>query len=215
MYSVPPVISGLTPLQRLRSHVVRWFLDSPLGCCLTSDEEPSFHLDRRIRDDITQHMRTHYTNDVYDAEGNVDDIATAMADVYRVNGYDLGGQSRGQPMMFGTIPSELPLVVPAPVDRHVKVIPRFAAACVTVLRSRLGVLGRTSANLLLVQREYLRLCRRRGVRAHDIASHQLHVMNAFFTNDVYERVAQSRRRVPKWLKWAYPWDDTDVTLSVQ
>lgn len=216
MYSVPPVPSGLTPLQRFKSHVVRWFMNNPLfGMCLSSEEEHNFLLDRRIREDISESMRTHYTNDVYDAEGNVDDIASAVADVYRVSGYDLGGQSRDQPMMFGTVPSELPLIVPAPVDQHVQVIPRFAGACVAVLRSRLGVLGRTSANLLLVQREYLRLCRRRGVRAHDIASHQLHVMNAFFTDSVYDRVAQSRRRVPIWLRWAYPWNDTDVTLSVQ
>lgn len=223
MYSVPPVTTGLTPLQRFKSHVVRWLMHNPLfGLCFTSDEEHHFLLDRRIRADISESMRTHYVNDVYDAEGNVDDIASAVEDVYSATGYDLGGQSRDQPrilgtepMMFGTVPSDLPLVVRAPVHQHVQVIPRFAGACVAVLRSRLGVLGRTSANLLLVQREYLRLCRRRGVRAHDIVSHQLHVMNAFFTDDVYDRVAQTRRRIPAWLRWAYPWNDTDVSLSVQ
>lgn len=215
-YSVPNPTSGLTPLQRFTSWFFRVFIDNPItGCCFQHDELEMFHLDRQIRADIRRNLRTHYVNDVMDAEGNSDSIATAVRDVYEGTGYDLGGQPRANPEGVPPHRNVQAIVVRTTVDNTVRVIPRFAAACVTVLRVRLGVLGRTDANLLLVQREYLRICRRRGIRSADILSHQMFVMNAFFTEDVFERVAQSRRRLPIWARLAYPWREPGVSIDIQ
>jgi hypothetical protein len=84
---------------------------------------------------------------------------------------------------------------PVPV-RH---IPRFAAHVAVHLRARLGKLRLTEENTRLVEREYLRVCRVRGVHDVDVVSHQGHVMNAFFTEDVLDKSSERRRRLPGWL----------------
>jgi hypothetical protein len=90
-----------------------------------------------------------------------------------------------------------------------KVVPRFAAAVAIDLRSRLGQLPYNEANLLLVQRKYLEVCRNRGVHRTDVIVHEQHVINVFFGTKLFERVATVRARLPKWLKWAYDVPDVD------
>jgi len=80
-------------------------------------------------------------------------------------------------------------------------VPKFAAACALHLRSKLGSLNNNEANILLVQRKYLELCRRHKLRDVDTVLHQQFVMNAVFTEGVLDEVATVRRRLPRWISW--------------
>lgn len=82
-----------------------------------------------------------------------------------------------------------------------KIVPKFAAACALHLRSKLGALANNEANVLLVQRKYLEICRKHRVRDVDTVLHQQFVMNAVFTESVLDDIATSRRRLPKWVAW--------------
>lgn len=85
--------------------------------------------------------------------------------------------------------------------RRALIIPKFAAACALHLRSKLGAMPINEANTLLVQRKYLEVCRRRGVREVDIVLHQQFVVNAVFTEGALDELAITRRRLPKWVMW--------------
>jgi len=88
-------------------------------------------------------------------------------------------------------------------NQPVRVVPRFAAACVTCLRAKFGRLQPTEANLLLIEREYLRVLRETSVRNADIVAHQQYVMNTFFNEDALDRTALVRARLPRWLREAF------------
>jgi len=87
------------------------------------------------------------------------------------------------------------------VARPARVVPRFAAAMALHLRAKLGKLAYSEANLLLVQRKYLEVCSRKHVRDVDAVSHQQFVVNAFFGEDVLDRVGTVRLRTPWWVRW--------------
>jgi len=101
----------------------------------------------------------------------------------------------------------------AKVVKHQRahIVPKFAAACVLHLRAKLGALSNSEANVLLVQRKYLEVCRKHGVRDVDVVLHQGFVMNAMFTESVLDDIASSRRRLPAWMKFL---DETPETGSV-
>lgn len=86
---------------------------------------------------------------------------------------------------------------------EVRVVPRFAAACVITLRAKFGNLCNNDANVLLIQREYLRACREGGVRNCDTVSHQQYVMNAYFSEGILEHIGTVRTRAPSWLRAAF------------
>jgi hypothetical protein len=217
-FPVSSAADRLTPWKEFVSWCTRLVGETPLFnalCCLDNSEVENHSLDRSIRREIRSSMCTHYSHMAFDAAGDHDGVLTAIQDVYQTEGYDLGGESRNAATVpFGAARQSLPMVVRASVDHRLQVYPRFAAACALALRARLGILSKTDANLLLVQREYLIICRRRGVRQHDIVSHQLHVMNAVFNEGVLDRVALTRRRIPRWLRWAYPSETGEPSLAV-
>jgi len=88
----------------------------------------------------------------------------------------------------------------ASVGGKAKIVPKFAAACALHIRTKLGALANNEANVLLVQRKYLELCRKHGVRDVDTVLHQGFVMNAVFTESVLDDVAASRKRLPAWIR---------------
>lgn len=165
-------------------------------CCIDSAEVDNFVMDRDVRRGIRSEVLTHLCHDV-----DMDGIATAMRRTYEATGYDLGSESsRVAPEWFGEEQIDVPVLAPGAPGDHVYVVPRFAAAVVLALRSRLGRMEPTEANQLLVQREYLKICRTRGVRAVDVVSHQQHVANAMFNEDALDAIALSRSRLPSWLR---------------
>lgn len=91
----------------------------------------------------------------------------------------------------------------AKTRQETRIIPKFAACMALELRCKLGSLSSDPANLLIVEREYLKLARSINVRRSDIAMHQQFVINTFFTEDELDRIARVRSRLPRWMKWAH------------
>lgn len=83
------------------------------------------------------------------------------------------------------------------------VVPKFAAAVVLCLRAKFGNLQLTDANRLLIEREYLKVCRENSVRNVDVVMHQQCILNAYFMEGVMEEVCTVRTRVPRWLREAF------------
>jgi hypothetical protein len=94
----------------------------------------------------------------------------------------------------------LPHFEELPTHRKVSIMPRFVAALVVVLRTKFGRLGVNEANRLLIEREYLRICREGSVRLCDVAHHSQWVYNAYFNEGVFEEMPLARVRVPSWLR---------------
>jgi len=89
----------------------------------------------------------------------------------------------------------------AKANSTVQFVPRFAGVMALVIRTRLGKMRSTDANILLVRREYNRLARERGVRPQDIVAHEQYVVNAVFTELLFDEIATSRPRLPRWARW--------------
>ncbi len=86
------------------------------------------------------------------------------------------------------------------IDNRARIVPKFAAAVVLHLKAKFGALSMDDANVMLIQRDYLKVCREHKVRDVDIASHRQHVLNAYFTEGVLEELALTRTRAPRWMR---------------
>lgn len=78
-------------------------------------------------------------------------------------------------------------------------IPRFAAACCVVLRAKLGIMTRMRANELVLQREYLKLCRDRNVRSQYVDMHWFLVRDQYFGTDLDSANRNAHKRLPRWV----------------
>ncbi len=92
---------------------------------------------------------------------------------------------------------------PTEPTQTARMIPHFAATMVLQLRAKFGRLPLNDANRMLIEREYLRICREGSVRHVDIALHEQWVMNAFFNEGVLEELPTTRLRVPGWMRRAF------------
>lgn len=86
---------------------------------------------------------------------------------------------------------------------------RFAAGMVLTLRTKFGPLVRNEANMLLVQREYLRITRMNHVRANVVVDHEPYIISQFFQQTAAEQRLAARRRLPGWLRRAL--DSTELS----
>lgn len=178
--------------------------------CCDGTEDGQYVYDLEIRRKISEQMlvrRQHL---------NQDDITSVMNETLETTGYDLGHARRiyrdhanvnttnaaqaARFMVTDDVPETPPLQV---AHSENKVIPKFAAAVVMALRSKLGRLAMNEANMIVLEREYGRMCRAHYVRECDVVFHQQHVMNAYFGEGSVDRVGLSRARVSKWKKWVY------------
>lgn len=82
-------------------------------------------------------------------------------------------------------------------------IPHFAATMTLQLRAKFGRMPLNDANRLLIEREYLRICREGSVRNVDIALHAQWVYNAYFNEGVLDALPTVRSRVPAWMRRAF------------
>lgn len=205
---VTPCQVRLSAWQEFKANLGR-FLSSLMCCGNSPDLIADFEADNKFRSEVRQCMMevrgmAADTNLVEAAIietvakdnvliGGIDHVRKANAGVARTfkqwHAYE---KSVGVDLVSGALKSK-----PA-----VKV-PRFAAACTLELRSRLGRMEPTEANILLAERKYNEICRKRGVHTADAQRHLAHVLNALFTEDVLEVVASTRRRAPRWLRWAW------------
>lgn len=167
-----------------------------------------YRTDQRVRACVRAEMREHLG---YESRETC--VANAIDTVFRETGYDLadnGSIRQANKGVKRTIKEwdayflrmgVDPLMLDRDVGRRAKIVPKFAAACALHIRTKLGALANNEANVLLVQRKYLELCRKHGVRDVDTVLHQQFVMNTVFTESVLDDVAASRRRLPGWISW--------------
>jgi hypothetical protein len=178
-------------------------------CCIDASEGRNYERDLEVRRDVRKAMR-----EQMGFNGNPTCLMSVMHETKRDTGYCLGAEQ--EPRQTRTMkqwdalfkannftewtPREVILAAVMTKRTEAKIVPRFAAAVVVHMRSRFGVLAKTEANQLLVQRKYLEICREHRVRDTDAACHLQVVMNAYFTEDVLERLAKTRLRAPSWMR---------------
>lgn len=206
------------PRQSLWSKFKRWCLEkyeeipsshafSSFCCCVDSSELELYRLDNKVRGAMRENFRAHMGYSAREScVGNAIDVVLAET------GYDLGDLGTYRKANAGirrTYAQWDQYFAVRGVDLSsiqsdagpARVVPKFAAACALHIRVKLGVLANNEANVLLVQRKYLEICRKHGVRDVDTVLHQQFVMNAVFTEGVLDEVASVRRRLPQWIKW--------------
>lgn len=206
----------------------RRFLDvsMTLACCCLQAEREDLSLvrvDQGVRDAIRERMRLHagYARQDTCVGGAVRE--TLLQDGYNMSDtrtveIDVGVKRtmREWDAFFerlGMNPLSTVVVPPPPSDGEAKIIPKFASACALHIRSKLGILANNEANVLLVQRKYLEICRKHRVRDVDTVLHQGFVMNAVFTEGVLDDVASSRRRLPAWIRFLEGVPETKIVSS--
>lgn len=113
-----------------------------------------------------------------------------------------------EPSDVAIAPVTVPSVTPRRGLREVRFYPRFAGSVVVELRSRLGQLGRNvPGNLLIVEREALRLMRKYKVREVDSVAHLPSIISSYFVEDVHYRVETSRSRMTRLQRWLMSEDE--------
>lgn len=215
---IEPIIREprLSTWMKVKKYLLNVVEDSPLIqalCCLDGSELGSYRMDTQVREAIRGEMRLHMGY-----FGRESCVASAIDDVLVDTGYDLadGGSIRkanigvkrtlaGWDAYFVSIGITAQQLLEATerssARKTARIVPKFAAACALQLRCKLGSLANNEANVLLVQRKYLELCRRHKVRDVDVVLHQQFVLNATFTEGVLDEIATTRRRLPAWIKW--------------
>jgi len=186
----------------IKSKMLRWLF------CVDDTLLDEIQQESELRDDIRDAMCQH-------TEGTgTAAITNCLKEIYNETGHDMFTANRTVEMVYADSSSPVELDAKlgelgltdnyglAPRDKVV-VVPKFAAAMVLCLRAKFGNLNLTEANRLLIEREYLRVCRESTVRNCDIVVHQQCVMNAFFTEGVHEELCTVRARLPRWLREAF------------
>jgi predicted NodU family carbamoyl transferase len=186
----------------IKSKLLRWLF------CVNDELLAAMQEEAALRDEVRDAMTMRSIGTGTRA------ITTAMKEVYNETGYDMSNYTETIEEMAEESADLSELVtslVPLGLldNRHletplvVRVAPKFAAALVLTLRAKFGNLSPTEANRLLIEREYLRVCREGCVRNVDIVTHQQCVMNAFFTEGVLDQLCTTRTRCPQWMREAF------------
>ncbi len=129
---------------------------------------------------------------------------------YDVNGY-ISHVGMSQPTQalraeFGMSPAIAAVAEALPDIQPPRRQSKFVLACVCELRAKIGVVERNSANVMLVQSLYLKLCRDHRVRQVDVVLHRQHVINTFFRSSFDDPAALARYNAPRWLLALRDWD---------
>jgi len=221
------VNATLTRFAQWKRDVAKWWYNSSIAevlCCVDAGDYEAALADERVRNDIRREMlRTQN----YRGYGN--GVVAAIASVRAELGYEMSMPE--EVVNAGSVdslavdvssredtPQEVEgvantsdlgaeLVEYAEQQQRVCVVPRFAAAIALHLRSRLGRMAPSEANQLLMEREYNRLCRNYRVRDVDIAAHYSYVKNAYFGEQVFDRIPTGRTRLSRFARWALSFDD--------
>lgn len=178
-----------------------------LLCCVDATEVDNYLEDCSVREDVRAAMReqvgynslpTCVSAVLVDVRRNADYVMDNSEPIYRKTVRDWDQFFEQNKLDIDAPRHDILgcLAKPQPV----LVVPKFAAAVTLHIKAKLGVLAKNESNLLLVQRKYLEICRDHNVRDCDAAAHLQVVLNAYFTEDVFERIAKTRLRAPAWLR---------------
>jgi len=179
--------------------VMKWLF------CVNDSLLDEIRAEGQVRDEIRECMTRRQVG------SGVDAVKTAISEIRTESGYSLTEEPSTTfivPGFDGGIEYIEKVVYmtdePAPqLDNTALVIPKFAASVTLCLRSKFGRLSCNEANRMLIEREYLRICREGKVRNVDVVMHQQFVMNAYFKEGVNDRLALVRTRVPAWLRLVF------------
>lgn len=128
---------------------------------------------REVREQVQRHL---VNGDLPESDAGCDPLDRMV----------VGLENEGVPLRTGT--------------GRVRIESRFVATMVLALRCALGRLPLTAANKLVVEREYLRLCRARNMRLTVTESNRALTIDSYFEEECMDRIV-TRGRLPKWLRW--------------
>lgn len=185
-------------------------MNNPLLCfCFDATEYEVFRRDEEVRLEIRAEQRISMGYG-----GGHAPLRLVAAAVYEETGYDLADFSNPATSP-ASVPSEAMLAGQLNLLRRpTRIVPRFAANAALELRSKLGSMSHCPANLLILEKEYLKLARSINARHSDIIAHQQHVINCYFKEDELDRVARVRTRLPAWMKWTQSLRESSTTPVV-
>lgn len=201
----------LSPWKKLGEKLGDAIASSDAVCALLCIDKQTWldvRADQKVRSEINESISLHVRN------GTTGDcVDQVILETLVEDGYDLGDMgwirkanegvtrtAKEWDAYFARLGVD-PLTGATERKEVVRVVPKFAAAVALHMRTLLGKMEVNEANILLAQRKYLEICRRRGVRDVDTVAHQQHTMNAFFTEDVLDRVGLALARAPTWVRW--------------
>jgi len=186
----------------VQSKILRWFF------CVDDAMLEEIKQESELRDSIREAMVIHNGGTGPTA------VIKCMKEIYNETGHDMsniaetveGLRAEAEtPVQFYESLGALGLVDNNNTEQptQVRVVPKFAASVVLCLRAKFGNLALTEANRLLIEREYLKVCRESTVRNVDSVAHQQCIMNAYFTEGVLDEQCTVRARAPRWLREAF------------
>jgi len=207
---------------RIKKSMFDWLVESPRAQILLGLDSTMLSMwreDKLRRAEVRAEMLIHSG-----FESEQTSVGQTIVDINRNTGYDMsdlssiGRRNRGKKrterewdMYFlrnygvdvNLCPQPVFDALFAPEQNRVKtcVVPKFSASMALHLRAKLGRMTNNEANCLLVEKEYLRICRKYHVRDVDIVAHQQITLNAVFDEYILDSIALTRTRLPAWLKW--------------
>jgi len=173
-------------------------------CCYDAHELANIKQDELVRKEIRESMRVSMGYGRFDNQ--IDKVMSDVLSLSKVDLASLGGVTKQNENITRTYAQWEEYFASLGIDplvgeqTNTVVVPRFAAAVCLNIRARVGRLQHSDANEMVVEREYLNICRSRNVRYDAIAAHRSYVLNAFFTEDVFEYISSTRTRLPMWLR---------------
>jgi len=171
-----------------------------LGRCAEAERERN-EAERVARQAEEAREEHEYFNSLSDSERELWGYRQARELRARTSTLRIG--NGGPETHVGSMAPEPSAVVVLKPKGRAMVVPKFTASVVLALRAKFGKLAVNDANRLLIEREYLKLCRDTSVRNVDVELHRQWVMNTFFNEGITDECATVRTRVPRWLREAF------------
>lgn len=206
------VVPSLSCWESLKERFAAWYYTSPfcnVVCCTVPDTHWDLSAKRTHRVAVQRSLMENL--DYY----GKDSIIEAVAADVKLDGYDMMKDEEPKRterewdmlvLQAGLDPLTTPLEVIAYTLRRdlrtVRAVPRFTAAVVVAVRSKVGQMSQdVPGNALIVEREALRLMRKYKVREVDCVAHLPRIIAAYFSCDVHYVVETAEARMSRFHKW--------------